>query len=414
MFDPYRVREDFPILNRVINGYKVAYLDNAATSQKPIQVINAIKEFYEKHNANVHRAVHTLSQEATEIYEDAHKEVANFINADSMEEIIFVRNTTEAINLIAYSWGLKNLDAEDEILITLMDHHSNIVPWYILSKIKGFKLRFIELNRDGTLKHDDFENKISEKTKIVCIPHVSNVLGIINDVKYVVKVAHEREALVLLDGAQSVPHMPVDIKDIDADFLVFSGHKMLGPTGIGILYGKKDLLNSMEPFLGGGDMINEVRYNQSADRCDIEWNDLPWKFEAGTPHVAGAAGFIVALEYLKKVGLENIHKYEGELTEYALKKMEGINSLSIYGPKNCRLRSGIIAFNIEGLSSHELATFLNGYSIMVRSGHHCAQPLHQTMGIPSSTRASFYLYNTEEEIDRLADALKEIEMMMNG
>ena len=414
MFDPYRIREDFPILNRVINGYKVAYLDNAATSQKPIQVINAIKEFYEKHNANVHRAVHTLSQEATEIYEDAHKEVANFINADSMEEIIFVRNTTEAINLIAYSWGLKNLDEDDEVLITLMDHHSNIVPWHILSKIKRFKLRFIELNRDGTLKHNDFENKISKKTKIVCIPHVSNVLGIINDVRYVVKVAHEREALVLLDGAQSVPHMPVDIKDIDADFLVFSGHKMLGPTGIGVLYGKKDLFNSMEPFLGGGDMINEVRYNQSANRCDIEWNNLPWKFEAGTPHIAGAAGFIIALEYLKKVGLENIHRYENELTEYALKKMEEISSLSIYGPKNYGLRTGIIAFNIDGLNSHELATFLDGYGIMVRSGHHCAQPLHQIMGISSSTRVSFYLYNTKEEVDRLADALKEIEMMMNG
>ncbi|MDW8023342.1 MAG: cysteine desulfurase [Nitrososphaerota archaeon] len=411
MFDPYKVREDFPILKRKINNHPLIYFDNAATSQKPKQVIQAIKEFYEKHNANVHRAVHTLSQEATELYEEAHEETAKFINAESPEEIIFTRGTTEAINLVAYSWGLRNLNPEDEVLLTLMEHHSNIVPWEILSKIKGFKIRYADINENGTLNHEALEQAITKKTKLVALTHVSNVTGAINNIKRIAKTAHDHNAIVLVDGAQSVPHTPVDVKAIDADFLAFSGHKMLGPTGIGVLYAKREILENMEPFHGGGEMIREVSYNPAAGRSTISWNTLPWKFEAGTPNISGGVGLMTAIKYLKRLGMENVLSHECALTQYALKRLRECQKVKVYGPENSSARCGIIPFNVEGLDSHDVALFLDSYGIMIRSGFHCAQPLHQRLKLPSTARASFYIYNTKEEIDQFIEVLKEMEQL---
>ena len=409
MLDPYKIREDFPILKRKINNHPLIYFDNAATTQKPKQVIEAIKEFYEKYNANVHRAIHTLSQESSELYENAHEEVAKFINADGMEEIIFVRGTTEAINLVAYAWGLRNLESEDEVLVTLKEHHSNIVPWEMLSKIRGFQVKYAEVNDDGTLNYESFENAISHKTKIVCLSHVSNVTGVITDVKRVAKIAHEYGALVLVDAAQSVPHLPVDVKDLDIDFLAFSGHKMLGPTGIGALYGKREILEEMKPFHGGGSMIKEVTFNTMTRHCSISLNDLPWKFEGGTPNICGGIGLMAAVRYLNDIGMENVKEHEGILTEYAIGHMQECEKVKIYGPEDASLKCGILPFGVEGLSSHDVALFLDSYGIMIRSGFHCAQPLHEKLRLKSSARASFYIYNTREEIDRLIEVLKEIE-----
>jgi cysteine desulfurase/selenocysteine lyase len=411
MFDPHKIREDFPILKRKINNNPLIYFDNAATSQKPKQVIDAIKNFYETHNANVHRAVHTLSQEASELYEKAHEEVANFINASGIEEIVFVRGTTEAVNLVAYAWGLRNLKKGDEVIVSLMEHHSNIVPWEILSKINGFNVKYAEVNDDGTLNYEAFEDIISSKTKIVCISHVSNFDGVINDVKRVARVAHELGALVLVDGAQSVPHLPINVKDLDVDFLAFSGHKMLGPTGIGALYGKREILEKMEPFQGGGEMIREVSFNSVTKRCSIAWNDLPWKFEAGTPNVCGGVGLMEAVRYLRKLGMEDVNANECMLTEYVMRRMQECQKITIYGPKNVSIKCGIIPFNVEGLSSHDVALFLDNYGIMIRSGFHCAQPLHEIFKLKSSARASFYIYNTREEVDRFIEVLKEIEQV---
>jgi cysteine desulfurase/selenocysteine lyase len=409
MLDPYKIREDFPILKRKINNNPLIYFDNAATSQKPKQVIDAIKNFYENHNANVHRAVHTLSQEASELYEKAHEEVANFINANSMEEIVFVRGTTEAINLVAYAWGLHNLKKGDEVLVSVMEHHSNIVPWEILSELTGFNVKYIEVNDDGTLNYEAFEDMICNKTKIVCISQVSNFSGVINDVKRVARVAHEHGALTAIDGAQSVPHLPINVKDLDVDFLAFSGHKMLGPTGIGALYGKREILEKMEPFQGGGEMIREVSFNQTTKRCSITWNDLPWKFEAGTPNICGGVGLMEAVKYLRKLGMENVKAHECMLTEYAMRRMQECQKVKVYGPKDASAKCGIIPFNIEGLSSHDVALFLDNYGIMIRSGFHCTQPLHELFKLKSSARASFYIYNTREEVDRFIQVLKEIE-----
>jgi cysteine desulfurase/selenocysteine lyase len=411
MLDPYKIREDFPILKRKINNHSLIYFDNAATSQKPKQVIEAIKNFYENHNANVHRAVYTLSQEASELYEKAHEEVANFINANGMEEIVFVRGTTEAINLVAYAWGLRNLRKGDEVIVSLMEHHSNIVPWEILSKINGFNVKYAEVNSDGTLNYEAFEDMISKKTKIVCVSHVSNFSGVINDVKRVARVAHEHGALTLIDGAQSVPHLPINVKDVDVDFLAFSGHKMLGPTGIGALYGKREILEEMEPFQGGGEMIREVSFNTITRRCSITWNDLPWKFEAGTPNVCGGVGLMEAVRYLRKLGMENVKAHECMLTEYAMQRMQECQKVKIYGPKDASVKCGIIPFNVEGLSSHDVALFLDNYGIMIRSGFHCAQPLHEIFKLKSSIRVSFYIYNTREEVDRFIEVLKEIEQV---
>jgi cysteine desulfurase/selenocysteine lyase len=410
MLDPYNIRKDFPILKRKINNHPLIYFDNAATSQKPRQVIDAIKDFYENHNAPVHRTVYTLSQEASELYESAHEEVAKFINARGMEEIIFVRGTTEAINLVAYAWGLRNLKEDDEVVLSLMEHHSNIVPWEIISKINGFKIKYAGVNSDGTLNYESLEKMLSKKTKIVCLSHVSNVTGTINDVKRVARTAHEHGALMLVDGAQSVPHMPVNVKDLDADFVAFSGHKMLGPTGIGVLYGKREVLDKLEPFHGGGGMIREVSFDKKTKRCSITWNVLPWKFEAGTPNVGGAVGLMEAVRYLKRIGMDNVREHEERLTGYALPRMqECCKRLEVYGTKDTSARCGIIPFGVDGLSSHDVALFLDNYGIMVRSGFHCAQPLHEMFKLSSSARASFYIYNTREEIDSFTEVLKEIE-----
>jgi len=411
MLDPYKIREDFPILKRKINNNPLIYFDNAATSQKPKQVIDAIRNFYENYNANVHRAVHTLSQEASELYEKAHEEVAKFINANGMEEIVFVRGTTEAINLVAYAWGLPNLKKGDEVLVSLMEHHSNMVPWEILSKLTGFNVKYIEVNADGTLNYESFEDMISNKTKIVCISHVSNFSGVINDVKRVARVAHEHGASTIVDGAQSVPHLPINVKDLDVDFLAFSGHKMLGPTGIGALYGKREILEEMGPFQGGGEMIREVSFNQVTKRCSITWNDLPWKFEAGTPNICGGVGLMEAVKYLRKLGMENVKAHECMLIEYALRRVQECEKVEIYGPTDASVKCGIIPFNVEGSSSHDVALFLDNYGVMIRSGLHCAQPLHEIFKLKSSARASFYIYNTREEVDRFIEVLKEIEQV---
>jgi cysteine desulfurase / selenocysteine lyase len=410
MFTPEAVRADFPILSRKINGYPLIYFDNAATTQKPRQVIEAERDFYENHNANVHRAVHTLSQEATELHEGARETIAKFIGAKNSAEVVFTRGTTEAINLVAYSWGLHNLKAGDEVLLSLMEHHSNIVPWELTAKTAGFTLKYAKVHPDGTLDYDDFEGKLTKKTKLACLSQVSNVSGVINDVKRLAKAAHDQDALFLVDGAQSVPHLPVNVRDLDADFLAFSGHKMLGPTGIGVLYGKKALLDEMEPFEGGGEMIKEVTFSSQSERCGISWNDTPWKFEAGTPNIAGGIGLAEAVRYLQRLGMAEIFEHEKQLTRYAIEKMESCcTKLALYGTTDPALKCGIMPFGVQGLSSHDVALFLDNYGIMVRSGFHCAQPLHQIFELPSSARASFYIYNTKAEVDRFVEVLREME-----
>jgi cysteine desulfurase/selenocysteine lyase len=409
MFDPQAIRQDFPILQRKINGHPLIYFDNAATTQKPRQVIDAERRFYEESNANVHRAVHTLSQEATELHEGARETLGKFINAKESAEIIYVRGTTEAINLVAYSWGLHNLKQGDEVLLSLMEHHSNIVPWEIISKLTGFTIKYVNVFPDGTLDYEDFEGKFSSKTKLACLSQVSNVSGVINDVKRIAKVAHDHGALMLVDGAQSVPHMPIDVQDMDADFLAFSGHKMLGPTGIGVLYGKKALLDKMEPFMGGGEMIKDVSYSQEKKRCGISWNDTPWKFEAGTPNIAGGVALAEAVRYLQKVGMADVLRHEMELTKYAMEQFRELSKVKVYGPSDPHLKCGIIPFGVEGLSSHDVALFCDTFGITLRSGFHCAQPLHQIFKLQSSARASFYLYNTKQEVDRFVEVLKELE-----
>ncbi len=407
--DIQAIRQDFPILNRKINGNPLVYFDNAATTQKPRQVIDAIVDYYENHNANVHRGVHTLSLEATDLYEKSREDVAKFINAKSSSEAVFVRGTTEAINLVAYSWGLNNLGKGDEVLVSLMEHHSNIVPWEITSKIKGFTIKYAKVNEDGTLDYDDYESKLSSKTKIACLSHVSNVTGVINDVKRITKAAHDNGALMLVDGAQSVPHMTINVQDIGMDFLAFSGHKMLGPTGIGVLYGKKEILTKMSPFQGGGEMIKEVSFNEG--HCGISYNELPWKFEAGTPNIADAIGLSAAIKYLQSVGMSRIFCDEKALTKYAYKRMQDCNKVTLYGPADQTKKCGIIPFTVKGLSSHDVALFCDNYGIMLRSGYHCAQPLHEIFKIESSARASFYLYNTKEEVDRFVEVLKEFDQL---
>ena len=409
MFDPEKVRQDFPILKRRIGGKSLVYLDSAATSQKPRQVIEAIKAFYEGHNANVHRGLYTLSQEASELYEEAHEKVAQFIRARTVEEVIFVKNTTEAINLVAYSLGLKNLGEGDEVVTTLMEHHSNIVPWEMLSRIKGYRVRYVKINEDGTLDYSDLEQLVNSRTKIVCINHGSNITGAVNDLKAISKLVHEHGGLIVVDGAQSVPHMPIDVEDLDVDFLAFSGHKMLAPTGIGVLYGKKEILNEMEPFLGGGGMIREVKYLSNSETCQIQWNELPWKFEAGTPNISGGIGLAEAVKYLERLGMENVYEHEKDLLKYALKRFRDLKKTEVYGPDSVSERVGIVPFNASGIEPHDLALLLDQYGIAVRSGFHCSQPLHQRLGLKGTTRASFYIYNTRYEIDRLIDALEEIE-----
>jgi cysteine desulfurase/selenocysteine lyase len=409
--DTQAIRRDFPILTRKINGQPLIYFDNAATTQKPRQVIDALTDYYQNHNGNVHRAVHALSVEATDLYESARESTAEFINAKSPSEVVFVRGTTEAINLVAYSWGLNTLGDGDEVLVSLMEHHSNIVPWEIISKFRGFTIKYAHIHPDGTLDYDDFEAKLTNKTKIACLSQVSNVTGVVNDVKRITKAAHDHGALMLVDGAQSVPHMKVDVQDIGMDFLAFSGHKMLGPTGIGVLYGKKEVLDAMPPFMGGGEMIKDVSYRRGGGHCVISWNEVPYKFEAGTPNIADAIGLGAAVKYLQAVGMDNVLNHERELTRYAVERLKECKKVTLYGSTDASKKLGILAFGVEDLSSHDVALFCDNYGITLRSGYHCAQPLHEIFKLESSARASFYLYNTKPEIDRFVEVLKELDQI---
>lgn len=392
-----KIRHDFPILQNKVGGKQLFYFDNAATSQKPRQVLTAIQEYYENQNSNIHRSVHTLAQEATRLYEEAHLTTARFINA-TFEELIFTKNATEAINLLSYSLQ-DQIKKGDEILVTEMDHHSNFVPWQQLSKRTGAVFKVVGITDDGFIDENDLNDKLTKKTKVIALPYVSNVLGTINDVKKVAKIAHQHDALCIVDAAQAVPHMKVDVKDLDADFLVFTGHKMLGPMGIGALYGKQDLLASMHPFLFGGEMIADVSSEQST------WNTLPWKFEAGTGNVAGAIGLRAAISYLDSIGMEKIRQHDKELVAYAFKKLHEIPEIEIYGP-DATQRASLVSFNVKGKNAHDVATLLNTDGIAVRDGHHCAIPLTKRLNITSSVRASFYLYNTKEEIDTFIESLK--------
>ncbi|MEE1107435.1 MAG: cysteine desulfurase [Macrococcus canis] len=394
------IRKDFPILSEVVNDRKLIYLDSSATSQKPQSVIDKTVEYYTHMNANVHRGVHTLGTRATDGYEGARETVRNFINAQYFEEIIFTRGTTTALNLVAYSFGDRVVEAGDEILITEMEHHANLVPWQQLAKRKDAVLKYIPLNEDGTISIDAVKNALTDKTKIVSMAHVSNVLGTINDIQSITELVHEHGAYMVVDGAQSVPHMKVDVHALGCDFFAFSGHKMCGPTGIGVLYGKKALLDKMEPIEFGGDMIDFVGLQDST------WTELPTKFEAGTPLIAEAVGLAEAIKYLESIGLDNILEYEHELTAYAYEQMSAIEGLEIYGPTADK-RAGLITFNLEGVHPHDLATALDSHGIAIRAGHHCAQPLMKWLGQSSTARASFYIYNTKEEIDQLVTSLKE-------
>ncbi|MGV3031346.1 cysteine desulfurase [Staphylococcus chromogenes] len=399
-FDVEAIIKDFPILKETVNGKRLAYLDSTATSQKPQQVIDALEDYYKRYNSNVHRGVHTLGSLATDGYEGARETVRRFIHAPYFEEIIFTRGTTASINLVAHSYGDANVEAGDEIVVTQMEHHANIVPWQQLAKRKNATLKFIPMTDSGELTLEAVKETITDKTKIVAVAHVSNVLGTINDVKSIAQIAHEHGAIISVDGAQSVPHMKVDVQDLDVDFYSFSGHKMLGPTGIGALYGKRELLNQMEPIEFGGDMIDFVGLYEST------WTDLPTKFEAGTPLIAQAIGLKAAIEYLENIGFDAIHAHEAEITAYAYEKMSEIEGIDIYGPDKDK-RAGIITFNLKDVHPHDVATALDTEGVAVRAGHHCAQPLMKWLNVSSTARASFYIYNTKEDVDQLVEGLKQ-------
>ncbi|MGN0939438.1 MAG: cysteine desulfurase [Selenomonas sp.] len=407
MADPQEFLKDFPLLHTQMNGKPIVYLDNGATTQKPEQVIRALCGYYGGCNANPHRGAYALSVEATEIYENARKVTAQFIHAKRPEEIIFTKNATEALNLVAYSYGLTNVGKGDEIVITIAEHHSNLVPWQHVAKAKGATLKYIYLEKDGNLSDEDIETKITEKTKLVAVTQVSNVLGLKNDVKKVAKKAHSVGAVVVVDGSQSVAHQKVDVQDIDADFFAFSGHKMLSPMGIGVLYGKYDILDAMPPFLMGGDMIEYVQEQ------DTTFAELPAKFEAGTQNVGGAAGLQAAIEYLGKIGFDRIEAIEQELVDYALPQLRELPYIELYGCDSTRdNKTGIIAFNVKDVHPHDVATILDSTGVAVRAGHHCAQPLHRYLGLNASCRASFYLYNTKEDVDRWIAALKTVRSVL--
>ncbi len=390
------VRKMFPILDQQVNGNPLVYLDSAATSQKPIQVIEKLDEYYRKYNSNVHRGVHTLGTLATDGYEGAREKVRKFINAKSTEEIIFTRGTTTALNLVAHSYGRANVGPGDEIVITHMEHHSNIIPWQQVAKATGATLKYLPLQEDGTIGLADVEATVTENTKIVSIMQVSNVLGCVNPIKEIAAIAHRKGAIMVVDGAQSTPHMKIDVQDLDCDFFALSAHKMCGPTGIGALYGKKALLNKMEPIEFGGEMIDFVGLQEST------WKELPWKFEAGTPIIAGAIGLGAAIDFLEEIGLENIEKHEHALAQYALQRLSEVEGVTVYGPKK---RAGLVTFNCDDVHPHDVATVLDSEGIAVRAGHHCAQPLMKWLNVSATARASFYLYNTEEEIDAFVKAL---------
>jgi cysteine desulfurase/selenocysteine lyase len=400
-----QVREDFPILRREVRpGVALIYLDSTATSQKPYPVIEAMDAFTRQSNANIHRGIHTLAEEATAQYESARALVAEFINAPSPRQIIFTRNTTEAINLVAYTWGRTHLNSGDMIILTEMEHHSNLVPWQMLSAERNLRLEFIPVTQDGLLDLEAYRSLLSLQPKLVAFTHMSNVLGTINPAKEIIRLAHEANAIVLLDGAQSVPHFPVDVQDLQVDFLAFSGHKMCGPTGIGVLYGRKDLLETMPPFLGGGDMIKRVKLRSFTP------NEIPYKFEAGTQAIVEAVGLGAAVRYLTQIGMESIAAHEQVMISYALERLEEIPNLSIFGPK-AEYKGGIASFVLQGIHAHDVAQVLDTYGIAVRAGHHCAMPLHEKFNVPATVRASFYLYNTLDEIDRLVEAIYKVKKL---
>mgnify|MGYP001341145135 FL=1 len=403
MFDVKKIREDFPILGREINGKRLVYFDNAATTQKPQAVIDSLVDYYQNYNANVHRGVHSLSMEATDKYEEAREKVAAFINAESSDCLIWTRNSSESLNLVAYTWGEKNIEEGDEIVLTPMEHHSNLVPWQEIARRKGAKIRFIPITSDGQLDLTEIEKIINDRTVLVSVVHMSNALGTINPVKEITTIAHSRGAKVLIDGAQSVPHIPTDVQDYDCDFLAFSGHKMLGPTGIGCLYAKKEILETMEPFMTGGEMVLEVTYEKAS------WADLPMKFEAGTPNIADAIGLGAAIDYLNELGMDNIYSHENELTFHAMCKFFELQSegVELFGPRDENLKGGVFSFNVPDVHPHDLGTVLDNMGIAVRTGHHCAMPLVKSLGVAATARASFYLYNTTDEIDVFVDALRE-------
>lgn len=403
MLDVSKIREDFPVLSKkVYDDRPLVWLDSAATSQKPRQVIQALVDYYEGYNANVHRGVHALSMESTERYEAARQKVADFVNAESAECLIWTRNTTEGINLVANTWGEDNIVAGDEIVVTAMEHHSNLVPWQQLARRKGANVRILPLAEDHTLDMEAVDAIIGQRTRLLAMSHASNAVGTINPVKDLAAKARAVGAAVLVDGAQSVPHMPVDAQDMDCDFLAFSGHKMLGPTGIGGLYVKRAVLERMNPFLTGGEMVLAVSYEKAS------WNDLPMRFEAGTPNIADAIALGAAVDYLQALGMDNVRKHEIELTAYALNAFKELEEdLDVYGPKDARKRGGIVSFHHPDVHPHDLGTVLDRRGIAIRTGHHCAMPMVQSLGVAATARASMYLYNTESEIDLLVDALKE-------
>lgn len=396
-----KIREDFPILKRKVRNDKtLVYLDNAATTQKPIQVINAISDYYTNHNSNIHRAVHALAEEATEAYEATRSKVAQFLNIKDTQEIIFVRGTTEAINLVAYAWGRQNVQPGDVVVTTEYEHHSNIVPWQLLTQEKGAKLEYIGMDDDGKLILDQLDTYLATgKVKLVTVSHMSNVLGTITDIDDVIRRCKKAGVRVLVDGAQSVPHMKVDVGAMGCDFFAFSAHKMLGPTGVGILWAKKEILESMAPFHGGGDMIREVH------KYETTWNDLPYKFEAGTPNIADVIGFSAALDYLNNLGMDFVRQHEIELTKYALEKLSQIKGMNLYGTPDMSKRGGVISFNFADIHPHDLATIIDEDGIAIRSGHHCAQVLMERLDVAATSRASFYIYNTKEEVDVLVNSL---------
>ncbi|KZE81784.1 cysteine desulfurase [Paenibacillus elgii] len=391
------LREWFPILKQQVNGYPLTYLDSAASAQKPVQVIEALKRFYEWDNANVHRGVHTLGSRATEAYEGARAKVARFVNATSEAEIVFTRGTTSSINLVAAGYARTMCREGEEIVLTPMEHHANLIPWQQAAKATGAVLNYIPLQEDGTLSLEDVARTVTSRTKIVAVSHISNVLGAVNPVKGIAEIAHRCGAKLLVDGAQAVAHGKVDVQELDCDFYAFSGHKMCGPTGIGVLYGKRALLEAMEPVEFGGEMIGHV------DLREATWKEAPWKFEAGTPIIAGAVGLGAAIEVLNQIGMDAIEKHDLELTAYAVARMERIEGLTIYGPTEGRI--GMVTFNLDGIHPHDLATALDAYGVAVRAGHHCCQPLMRRLGAQATARASFFAYNTEEEVDRLAEGL---------
>lgn len=400
------LQRDFPILDQIVNDEPLVYLDNAATTQKPTQVLEAIAAYYEKDNANVHRGVHTLAERATAAYEAARERVCSFIHAASTKEVLFTRGTTTGLNWVA-RYAESVLQRGDEVLISVMEHHSNIIPWQEACKKTGARLIYAYL-KDGMLDLADFRSKLTEKTRFVALAHVSNVLGVVNPIKEIAELVHQANALLVVDGAQSVPHMKIDVQDLDVDFFAFSGHKMLGPTGIGVLYGKEELLEQMSPVEFGGEMIDFV-YEQEAT-----WKELPWKFEAGTPNIAGAIGLAVAIDYLDKIGMETVHQYEQELIAYVFPKLQAVEGLTIYSSEDLTQRSGVISFNLAGLHPHDVATALDYEGVAVRAGHHCAQPLLSYLGVAATVRASFYLYNTKADCDKLVEALQKTKEFFDG